>query len=144
MNPTHIILHHSLTADGETVSWQAIRRYHMQELGWLDCGYHYGIELIGKEYEILKGRLDNEAGAHCLGFNDKAIGICNVGNFDIHAPSDILFNKLARFCRSLMDIYGLKSDCVLGHRETYALLGKPQAKTCPGNFFDMTKFRQMI
>ncbi len=144
MNPEFIIVHHSLTQDGSTVSWGAIRRYHVDECGWKDIGYHYGIELVGDHYEILKGRMDNEAGAHCYGFNDESIGICMVGNFDLAAPGPAQMALLRKICRSLMDIYGIKSDAVLGHWETYPLRSMPIQKSCPGNKFSMPEFRRSL
>jgi hypothetical protein len=53
--PNKIILHHSATADGPTVSWGAIRRFHVVECAWGAIGYHYGIELVGDYYEVLIG-----------------------------------------------------------------------------------------
>lgn len=140
MNPRFLIIHHSLTLDGITVSWQAIKTYHTKTMGYRDVAYHYGIELVGNEYAIFKGRMDNESGAHCIGFNDNSIGICLVGNFDHVPPPPAQVALLRRLCRSLMDIYGIKIENVLGHRETYPLRGVPVEKTCPGTAFSMDDF----
>jgi N-acetylmuramoyl-L-alanine amidase len=144
MNPKYIVIHHSLTEDYDTVSWAAIRDYHVHVNGWADIGYHYGIEKIGDDYLILKGRMDNVAGAHCLGFNDRSIGICVVGDFDRNPPNDIQLNLLRALVRSLMDIYGIKAPEVIGHRESYALRGIPAEKACPGRAFDMDEFRRSL
>lgn len=113
MMPTHIIIHHSLTADSGSVSWDAIRRFHtswryngrivspeegehLKEIGkhvtapWRDIGYHWGIERVGDKYEVLPGRPECERGAHCAAYNMNAssIGICLVGNFDVADPPE--------------------------------------------------------
>ena len=144
MNPLNIIIHHSLTADGQMVNWQAIRKYHIETNGWKDIGYHYGIENVYGQYEILKGRFDNMTGAHAKGFNQDSIGICLIGNYDDHEPLPIQLDLLQRLVISLITIYGIKVANVLGHRETYARLGKPQLKICPGRLFDMIKFRKSL
>jgi len=144
MNPTKIVVHHSLTADGPTVSWNAIRDYHVNVNGWKDIAYHYGIEQIGDRFDILKGRMDNEVGAHCIGFNENSLGICLVGNFDAAPPPAAQVDLLRKLCRSLMEIYGIKADGVLGHRETYTLRGVPVEKTCPGSSFSMIDFRNSL
>ena len=144
MNPTGIIIHHSLTSDGETVSWGAIRKYHLEVKGWKDIGYHAGIELIGDQYELLMGRMENEVGAHCLGFNDDCLGICLVGNFNIGPLPEEALVLLRKYCRSRMDIYGIKLDRILGHWETFPLRNMPIHKTCPGIEFSMQEFRSKL
>lgn len=133
MEPKRIILHHSLTADSETVSWGAIRAYHRNVLGWADIGYHFGIEKARDSYEIFLGRMPDETGAHCSGHNHDSIGICFIGNFDLAAPPReqwILGVKLVRF---LCDLYKIPFGEIHGHREY-------SSKTCPGKLFDGGKF----
>lgn len=143
MMPEYIVLHHSLTKDGQTVDWQAIRRYHTG-LGWQDIGYHYGVELVGSEYEILNGRLDNAAGAHAIGFNNRSLGVCLPGNFDLQPPTAAQLEPTRRLTRSLMATYNIPASKVIGHRETYALRGVPVEKTCPGKMFDLDAFRRSL
>ena len=134
---THIMLHHSLTKDGVTVSWQAIRKYHKETMGWKDNGYHFGIELINDQHEILIGRLLDQKGAHCVGMNDKAIGICFIGNFDEAQVPPEQWKKGIELVRSLLKLLDIPIRYVVAHRD-YA------PKTCPGKLFDMDLFRKEL
>lgn len=144
MKPEYIVIHHSLTEDGKTVNWQAIREYHINTQKWLDVGYHYGIELVNERYEILKGRMDNIAGAHCLGFNDCSIGICCIGNFDETEPSPEMMGLLVKLVKSLMAIYNIPVDKVIGHWQSYELRGRKIEKTCPGNKLSIWSLRKAL
>ena len=139
MIPTHIIMHHSLTADSGTVSWQAIRRYHTQTLGWDDVGYHFCVELVNKEFEIMLGRMPHVMGAHCKdgGMNRKALGVCFVGNFDMAPPSICQWISGVKLCASICEVLSMDVSHVRAHRD-YA------NKTCPGRMFDMGRFRMDI
>lgn len=142
----YIVIHHSLTADGKTVNWQAIRRYHVIERGWDDIGYHYGIEKVGDTYEILLGRLPDQHGAHCkeLGMNTFGYGICLVGNFDEAPPPAEQVDIAVGLVRYLMRQDAISVDHVLGHGEVQKLAGYDQVKSCPGKLFDMNKFRSYL
>ena len=135
----YIILHHSLTKDSGTVSWNAIRRYHTVDLGWRDIGYHFGIELVGKQYEILTGRMLNETGAHCKEdrMNYKSVGICFVGNYDIATVPTKMRRLGVRFVASLCDVLRISTDCIYPH----SLLAN---KTCPGKLFDFDGFIEAV
>jgi len=158
-----IILHHSLTADGKSVSWDDIRRYHMswayegtiitgeeaEELlaqrktvktPWRDVGYHFGIELIDKNYQILSGRMMTEEGAHCPEYqmNKKSLGICFVGNFDEVEPPREQWSLGLKFVRSLCEVFDLPKTSVNGHRE------HAPYKSCPGKKFDLERFRKEL
>ncbi len=77
-----IIVHCSATRPG----WMAerplaeqvaeIRRWHVEEHGWRDIGYHW---IIGRDGTVAPGRPENVQGAHCAGRNAHSIGVCLVG-----------------------------------------------------------------
>ena len=132
-----IILHHSLTKDNQTVNWRAIRRYHTVDRGWNDIGYHYGIEEVKGEYEILMGRMPNIPGAHTRGMNKRSLGICFVGDFDMLPPKQDQWEKGLTLVKYLLFAHGLTPSDVMGHRD-YA------QKSCPGTEFDLYKFRSEL
>lgn len=74
-----IIIHCSATREGQDVSVDTIRRWHVVDNGWSDIGYHY---VIGLDGSIHKGRPDNVQGAHTKGHNKNSIGICYIGGCD--------------------------------------------------------------
>lgn len=139
MKPTHIIIHHSLTKDSKTVSWGAIRDYHLG-LGWSGIGYHDGVELARNHVEIFRGRMPDEKGAHCRkdGMNNVSIGICCVGNYDHTFPSFEIWREAKRVTKFYMRHYGIKANNVHGHGEI------DNRKTCPGRNWDMNKFRSEL
>ena len=138
MVPDHIIIHHSLTKDGRTVSWDAIRRYHVGKLYWHDIGYHFGIERVGRRYEILCGRMMTDHGAHCIGLNGRSLGICFLGNFDNVPPPAEQWDLGVRLAKALATVCRIPVANVRGHR-AYATW-----KSCPGLRFDMGLFRRQL
>ena len=139
MTPGYIILHHSLTKDSKTVSWNAIRKYHTVTLGWQKIGYHFGLELVGGHYEILVGRMLNETGAHCRQdrMNHKSVGICFIGNYDITPVPPEMFQVGVRLVASLCDVLSISTDRIYPH----SLLAD---KTCPGKMFDVDGFIEAV
>ena len=134
-----IMVHHSLTKDGTTVSWPAIRRYHMEQ-GWKDIGYHAGIELVNDHLEALYGRPESEPAAACKEqrMNSRALHLCIVGNFDLVSPSDALLEFAARIVvKPWLHRYRLGVASIVGHRDF------AHYKSCPGTMFDLDRLRAM-
>lgn len=131
-----IIIHHSATVDGRTFSWSAIKRYHTQTLGFQHIGYHAGVEYVDDDYFAIMGRPWDMVGAHAIGQNDKALGLCIVGNYDNVAPDDKALELAAEVVRLWMKIYNIPLEEIHMHRE-YA------NKTCPGTLFPWKKFLEM-
>ena len=73
---SEIIVHCSATSRGRDVDTKEIRRWHTEDNGWSDIGYHFVIELDG---DIGVGRPQEKSGAHCKGKNSTSIGVCYVG-----------------------------------------------------------------
>jgi N-acetylmuramoyl-L-alanine amidase len=137
MVPEFIIIHHSLTKDSRTVSWNAIRRYHTETLGYDDIGYHYGVELVDDDYRVMIGRSMEMHGAHCreLDMNFRSLGVCLIGNFDLILPPVEQWTVAVQLVNTLRAIHNIPVERVLGHNEC-----KP-SKSCPGYTFSMSFFR---
>lgn len=82
-----IIIHCSATPEGRDVTVDDIRRWHKNDFGWTDIGYHYVIHLDGS---IHPGRPESTQGAHCSGHNSDSIGVCYIGGLatDCKTPKD--------------------------------------------------------
>jgi hypothetical protein len=141
--PLEIILHHSATKDSGTVSWNAIRRYHINECKWNDIGYHFGIEFMEDKgspegsYEILIGRTLDQDGAHTTGHNSKGIGVCFVGDFDLVQPPIGQWKAGLKLVRWLCKQFSIPHSNIYGHREF-------APKTCPGLKFDVNLFKEEL
>jgi N-acetylmuramoyl-L-alanine amidase len=150
MKPEYIVIHHSLTKDGTTKDWDAIRRYHIETNGWSDIGYHHGIERINGVLTPQVGRPEFMAGAHAkeVGMNEKSLGVCVVGNFDLAAPDIEMLRMLKSLCLAIMVNYSIPAQKVIAHRDVGLMAGfdwqKGQFKACPGTRFPMAALRDAL
>ncbi len=147
---TYIMLHHSLTKDGETVSWPAIEKYHREdpEHRWRDIGYHAGVELVTNnpdlalyDYQALIGRPERSQASACPqgNMNQLALHLCFVGNFDLAPPpKEMLERAVQRVILPWMIDYDISPDQIVGHRDFNP------AKSCPGKMFDLDVVRRMV
>ena len=131
--PEWLIIHHSgggennpfLKTSHHTAN--SVENYHLSR-GWDGIGYHYFIELNG---DVWKGRPEHRNGAHCKeqSMNNKSLGICIAGNFDVETPSQAQMDSLKGLVKGLVQKHNIKKDRIVGHRKfaTY--------KSCPGNKF---------
>lgn len=163
--PLYIMIHHSLTPDGDTVSWNAIEAFHRSwrfegrsitqeeasakihagikgvEAPWKDIGYHAGVERIDGKIDALLGRDWSTDAAACPqgGMNTLAMHACVVGNFDLAPPDAQLIQVLVeRVVRPWMHMYEIPSDHIVGHHDY-----NPH-KTCPGTRFDLNFLRGLV
>lgn len=74
-----LIVHCSATREGQDVSVDTIKKWHVEDRGWSDIGYHFYIDINGR---VEKGRDIAKIGAHCKGKNRNSIGICYCGGVE--------------------------------------------------------------
>lgn len=127
LDPTEIIIHCS---DSEWGDVEVIDEWH-KERGWSGIGYHFvilnGIVEYGGPYRPdLDGKLEigrsiEKTGAHCLGHNDRSIGVCLIGD---HRFSMRQFRSAASLVGLMMTSHGVSLDRVYGHYQF-------SDKTCP-------------
>ena len=130
----YIVIHHSATDNGSAASFD---RMHRLMRHWDELGYHF---VIGNGNGSTDGGVEvgprwykQKWGAHCGGtpnneYNEFGIGICLVGDFRQHAPTDRQLAALTRLARYLARRYQIDPERIIGHRQA------PGASTeCPGD-----------
>jgi len=109
-----------------------VTKWHVEERGWRDVGYHY---LIHGNGSIEIGRPIWLQGAHAKDFNAWSVGIALHG---IKVFSKLQMQSVKKLVLNLLAMYNLTADNVYGHYEIKSALGK----TCPN--IDMDEFRKNL
>ena len=125
-----IIVHCSATREGQHVTVQQIRQWHLQRK-FADIGYHYVVRRNG---EIEPGRPEWLIGAHCVNHNAHSIGICYEGGLDIRGqPADTRTAEQKQTMRRLLEQLHERYPraMIVGHHDLYP------PKDCP--CFDAAK-----
>ena len=138
MKPQAIILHHSATEETGDERWEAIRRYHINVRGWVDIGYHAGIERVGGVLKIQQGRPATQNGAHCPGWNRKALGFCFVGDYTKEPPAmDMIATACSGYIIPMMRAFHIAPDQIFMHRDH-------RSTACPGDAFTREYFLSIL
>lgn len=129
-----IYIHHS--AGPQTASIEAIRRFHVENRGFADIGYHALVRLRENGlWWAYKGRPLDRVGAHVAGDNRRSLGLCLLGQYDPGSPGytgpppeeaiQLISVIAGAWCREYkIDPFG----GILGHRDHQS------SKTvCPGS-----------
>jgi len=128
----YIVIHCAATKASMDIGLTEIRKWHVQDNGWRDVGYHY---IIRRNGEVELGRSIRDTGAHAAGYNHKSVGLCMVGGMAEDNSAENNFT--AQQWTALLDLVKqLKADYpeadVIGHNEI-------SEKECPS--FDVQKWK---
>jgi N-acetylmuramoyl-L-alanine amidase len=124
-----IILHCSDSDFAHHDDISVIRKWHVDERGWSDVGYHY---FIKKDGTIQNGRPIEKVGAHAKPWNTGSIGICLGGKYEF---SDEQFMALGDLVCGLIFRFNVKDENIIGHCDVPG-----SGKTCPN--FDVEDFKE--
>ena len=114
-----VFLHCSASDVAAHDNIEQIRKWHVDDNGWSDVGYHY---FVNKAGEIFNGRPIGKTPAAQGGHNTGTIAICLSGLKESNF-TDAQFTTLKAMCRTINQAYGGQVT-FHGHREV-------AAKACP-------------
>ena len=129
----YIVIHCAATKASMDIGLTEIRKWHVQDNGWRDVGYH---NIIRRNGEVELGRRIRDTGAHAAGYNHKSVSVCMVGGMAEDNSAENNFT--AQQWTALLDLVKqLKSNYpdadVIGHNEI-------SEKECPS--FDVQKWKE--
>lgn len=100
-----------------------------------DLNYHYVVEMIEEDYEVLTGR---PFAVFCdypdiLSPMDYSFHICLMGNYNYDIPDRRVYQKICyNLLSPMMRLYKIPISRILTHSE----VSQEKDLKCPGNFFD--------
>ncbi len=138
-----IIIHHSATDFGDAMTFDVSHK----QRGWDELGYHFVIDNGNNSngnpdglIEIGSRWLKQKHGAHCRVrldddnyWNEHYIGICLVGNFEKHSPTEAQYKALQNLVYFLKNRYNITSSKIIGHSDA------DKGTVCPGRLFNWKK-----
>tara|TARA_R100001480_G_scaffold15213_2_gene24170 strand:+ start:188 stop:601 length:414 start_codon:yes stop_codon:yes gene_type:complete len=116
----YIVIHCADTPADMDIGVETIRKWHVEERGWDDVGYHYIIKRDGK---IEPGRDVKVQAAHARAVNSNSVGICLVGRGDNFTEDQ--FFGLHNLINTLNSMYDNLE--IIGHSDV-----EPKKPHCPG------------
>lgn len=117
-----IVIHCS--ASHQNVDVDDIRKWHVNERGWSDIGYHY---VITSDGDVQEGRPMYKSGAHVAGHNHDSIGVCWVGGYKgVDNRTDAQKLAMRELVMRLIVEFDIEPNNVLGHCDFEGV-----TKTCP-------------
>jgi hypothetical protein len=139
----YIVVHHSAGGFGNIEFLQRVHRQRQAGDPLDAIPYHF---VIGNGNGMKMGEVQSDWrqkyglwGAHVSGrnfdHNFRGLGICLIGNFELHPVPEGQFTALVSLTRLLMSRYRIPVECVSGHGHTPGELTK-----CPGKLFPMDRF----
>ena len=125
--PTAVVAHFDAaswdTTAAEINEWHRQRNFYPRGSGpYPYMGYHY---LVRRAGDVQVGRTLDVIGTHCLGWNDRALGICLSGGLMGDYPTPAQKNTLAQLCAALMKRFAIPLERYYHHREL-------NSTNCPG------------
>ncbi len=113
----YIVVHCSATRSSQDIGASEIRKWHVEDNGWADVGYHL---IVRRNGTIELGRPLHVSGAHARGVNSRSVGVCLVGGIDGHGNAQnnftaAQFDSLIDCLNFLFVVY--KDAELVGHRD---------------------------
>jgi N-acetylmuramoyl-L-alanine amidase len=122
---TAVVFHHSASPD---VSVAEIDVWHRKR-GFQCIGYH---DVIRRDGTIEHGRPVHSFGAHAIGRNDYAIGVCLCGDFRNYPPNEEQIESAVSLYHGYCRHYGKTLSIEFHHEE------------CPGPKLNRKKFLERV
>lgn len=127
-----IVIHCSATPSSMDIGVDKIRKWHVDDNGWDDIGYHY---VIRRDGTLEIGRDEAMVGSHARAVNGTSVGVCLIGGSDSNGKwkdnfAPIQFETLKSIILKLKDKYDIEK--IIGHYQI------DDRKECPS--FDVPKW----